>query len=411
MIIKGKNIFIDHGFTAGAVEFDDKITGIYDSESAAGFGTDLSAAQRAGEIIDAGEDYVIPGFVDIHTHGGAGGDFSDGSIEGNRIAAAHYAAHGVTSFLATTMTIPEVEIIDAVTAIKQYKDEADKARDIAFADAQMRGLAEARCMGVHLEGPFLSKAKKGAQAESALHSPDAALWHRFNDASGNIVRMVTVAPEEPGGIEFVKEVSKYCAVSVGHTACDYETAMAAYEAGASHATHLFNGMPSLHHRNPGPIAAAMDSGASAELICDGLHINPAIIRLTYKLFGDKLNLISDSLRCAGLPDGDYELGGQPIHLSGGVARLKGTDTLAGSAITVHDAVKNVVRFGLPLEAAIYAATAAPALAAGIAGEKSDDGGKDATAGVGIFAPGNYADILILDKNLDIKAVYIGGKRL
>jgi N-acetylglucosamine-6-phosphate deacetylase len=178
------------------------------------------------------------------------------------------------------------------------------------------------------------------------------MFHRLNEASGNLVRLITVAPEEPGALDFIREVSKICTVSVGHTTADYDTAMAAFEAGASHATHLYNGMDGLHHRKPGIIAAAMDAGASAELICDGLHIHPAAIRVAYKLYGEKLNLVSDSLRCAGMPDGDYELGGQPITLSGGVARLSGTDTLAGSAISMLDALRNVVAFGLSLPEAV-----------------------------------------------------------
>ena len=172
--------------------------------------------------------------------------------------------------------------------------------------------------------------------------------------------------------------------------------MAGFQAGASHATHLYNGMPSFLHRAPGVIGAAFDAGASVELICDGLHIHPAVIRATYQLFGEKLNLISDSLRCAGMPDGDYELGGQPIVVKGGKATLL-DGTLAGSSISMLDAVRNVVRFGLPLEAAVYAATSAPALAA-----KLD---------VGVIEAGRAADLLVLDKDLNLKAVFVDGRRL
>ena len=174
--------------------------------------------------------------------------------------------------------------------------------------------------------------------------------------------------------------------------------MAGFAAGATHATHLYNGMPSFLHRAPGIIGAALDSGASVELICDGLHIHPAVIRATYKMFGDKLNLISDSLRCAGMPDGDYELGGQPITMKNGKATLTGTDTLAGSSISMLDALRNVVKFGLPLEAAVYAASTAPAQAAGL----SD---------IGAIEAGRAADLLVLDKDLNLKAVFINGERL
>lgn len=199
-------------------------------------------------------------------------------------------------------------------------------------------------------------------------------------------------------MEFVANVSKKAAVSLGHTSCNYDQAMEAFARGASHATHLYNGMDGLHHRKPGIIAAAMDAGASVELICDGLHIHPAAIRLAHKLYGDKLNLVSDSLRCAGMPDGDYELGGQPITLSGGVARLTGTDTLAGSSISMLDALRNVVRFGLPLTDAVYAASTAPAEAARL-------------TDVGSLQAGKCADIVILDKDLCLKAVFVDGKKI
>jgi N-acetylglucosamine-6-phosphate deacetylase len=292
----------------------------------------------------------------------------------------YYAAHGVTSFLATTMTLPEAVLTPAMHAIRDFK------RD--------RG---AKCAGVHLEGPFLSFAKRGAQAAENLHLPDAALFDRLNEASGGQVRLVTVACEEEGAMEFISHVSRTATVSLGHTSCSYDQAMEAFARGASHATHLFNGMEGLHHRKPGIVAAAMDAGASVELICDGLHIHPAVIRMVHRLYGRKLNLISDSLRCAGMPDGDYMLGGQPITMKGGKATLTGTDTLAGSSISVLDAVRNVVRFGLPLADAVYAATTAPAQAVGL-------------ADVGVLRAGAAADLVVLDQDLKLLAVYVDGEK-
>ena len=201
--------------------------------------------------------------------------------------------------------------------------------------------------------------------------------------------------EEENALSFIREVSQICAVSLGHSTADYDTAMAGFAAGASHATHLYNGMPSFLHRAPGIIGAAFDAEASVELICDGLHIHPAVIRATYQLFGDKLNLISDSLRCAGMPDGDYELGGQPIVVKNHKATLL-DGTLAGSSISLLDAVRNVVRFGLPLAEAVYAASTAPALAARL----------DA----GVLQAGKAADLLVLDKDLTLQAVFVDGKR-
>lgn len=366
MLIKNGLVFVNREFVAADVTFDTVITAI---------GSDK------GEGFDAFGCYVVPGFVDIHTHGAVGCDFSDGKPEDMQPMADYYAAHGVTSFLATTMTLSENTLTDAMHTIRDF-----------------HRCGGAKCAGVHLEGPFLSSTKKGAQAECHLHRPDSGMFHRLNEASGGSVKLVTVACEEPGGMEFIREVSRVCTVSLGHSVADYDTAMAAFSAGAEHATHLYNGMPPLLHRAPGIIGAALDSGASVELICDGLHIHPAAIRAAYRMFGDKLNLISDSLRCAGMPDGDYELGGQPITVRDGKATLKNSDTLAGSAISLLDAVRNAVRFGLPLEAAIYAAATAPALAA-----KLED--------VGSISIGKRADFLVLDKDLQIKAVFVDGECL
>lgn len=321
--------------------------------------------------------YVIPGLVDIHTHGAIGEDFSDGKPQGLQPLADYYAAHGVTSYLATTMTLQEDVLTAAMHAIRDFRRQGG-----------------AKCAGVHLEGPFLSMAKRGAQAAGNLHRPDIDMLCRLNEASGGLVRMVTVAPEEAGAMEFIQLASQMCTVSLGHTTADYETAMAAFACGASHATHLFNAMPAFLHREPGVVGAALDSGASVELICDGLHIHPAVVRAAWRLFGDRLNLISDSLRCAGMPDGEYELGGQPITVQNGRATLTGSNTIAGSSISMVDALRNVVAFGMPLTDAVYAASTAPAKAAGL------DAGK--------IAIGKPADLVVLDQALNLVAVYVDG---
>ncbi len=362
MRIKNGKILIGKSFVDADIQFDRNITAIGRLEGPA----------------DMEGGYVIPGLVDVHTHGAVGEDFSDGKPAGLQPLADYYAAHGVTSYLATTMTLREEVLTPAMHAIRDFKPRSG-----------------AKCAGVHLEGPFLSYAKRGAQAAENLHKPDPALFHRLNEASGGQVRLVTVACEEEGALPFIREISRICTVSLGHTTADYDTAMSGFLAGASHATHLYNGMPSLLHRAPGVIGAAFDAGASVELICDGLHIHPSVIRATYQLFGDKLNLISDSLRCAGMPDGDYELGGQPIVVKNHKATLL-DGTLAGSSISLLDAVRNVVRFGLPLAGAVYAASTAPALAAGL----------DA----GVIAQGRAADLLVLDEDLALKAVFVDGQR-
>ena len=366
MVIGNAKLFLDGKFQEGSISFENGVI------------TEIGPANAPADV-DAQGKYVVPGFVDVHTHGAMGEDFSDGKPEGLAPAARHYAAHGVTSFLATTMTLKEEVLTPAMHAIGGFQRPADGAK----------------CAGIHLEGPFLSYAKRGAQAAENLHKPDAALFHRLNEASGGLVRLVTVACEEEGAMPFIQEVSKACTVSLGHTPADYDTAMAAFQAGASHATHLYNGMPSLLHRAPGVIGAAFDSGATVELICDGLHIHPSVIRLTRQLFGKKLVIISDSLRCAGMPDGQYELGGQPIEMKNGKATLLGTDTLAGSSSNLLDEVRNVVSFGLTLEDAIYAVSQAPAQAVGL---------KD----VGVLEAGKRADLLVLDGSLNLEQVYIDG---
>ena len=174
---------------------------------------------------------------------------------------------------------------------------------VRCACAYTRTDRDARCLGIYLEGPFLSDAKKGAQAADNLHAPDIEMFHRLNEASGNTVRLLGVAPEQPGAPALIREASRTCAVSVAHTAADYATAMRGYQSGATHTTHLFNGMNPLHHREPGVVGAAFDSHASAELICDGIHIHPAVVRMAFRLFGEKLVLVSDSVRCAGMPEG------------------------------------------------------------------------------------------------------------
>lgn len=369
MRIYNAKIFIGKEFIKGGIDFGERI-------NAVGEGI------NNGDI-DAKGAYIIPGLVDIHTHAAVGEDASDGKPEGISVMARHYASQGVTSWCPTTMTLKEPTLIRAAKAIKSYRRTPDGAK----------------VAGINLEGPFVCYAKRGAQNAENLHKPDYEMLCRINEASGGIVKLVTVAPEEDGAIEFIEKASKVCAVSIGHTCADYDTALAAYKAGASHTTHLFNAMPGLAHREPGVVAAARDCSATVELICDGLHIHPSVVRLTSALFGDKLCFISDSLRCTYMPDGEYEFGGQTITLKDGKACMTGTDTLAGSTIHLIDAVRRAVKFGLSLEEAVYAATMAPAKVI-----KADDK-------IGSLEIAKCADFVILDKKLNVMDVYIDGEAI
>ena len=369
MIIGNAKVFIDGKFIPGSVTLENGII--------------TAIGNEAAYDVDAKGQYLVPGFVEVHSHGAMGGDFSDGKAEDMAKMSRYYAQNGVTSYLATTMTLKEHTLTPAMEVIRDFVRPADGAK----------------CAGIHLEGPFLCYNKRGAQAAENLHLPDADMFDRLNKASGGKVKLVTVAPETEGAMEFIRKVSPVCTVSLGHTEADYDTAMEAYKNGASHATHLFNSMPSLHHRTPGVIAAAFDSGATAELICDGLHIHPGVIRMASALFGEKLVVISDSLRCAGMPDGEYELGGQPIEMKNGKATLKGSSTLAGSSTNLLQELKNLVAFGMPLETALTAMTIAPARAVRLDGK------------IVSIAIGKAADLLLLDENLNLTATYIDGEQL
>ncbi len=367
MLIKNALVFVGKEFIKTDIEFNKMITSIGSTDKDAD--------------IDGSGMYIIPGLIDIHTHGAVGYDFSDGDTEAISHISRFYAKNGVTSFLATTMTLSEELLTKAVKAIRSHSNSSG-----------------AKCAGIHLEGPFINSKKCGAQNAKYIMSPDLEMFERICCESGGLVKIITLACELEGALEFIKEASKKCVVSLGHTNADYETSVSAYNSGATHATHLYNAMPPFLHREPGVIGAAFDRSNSAEIICDGLHIHPSVIRSAFDVLKDRLCLISDSLRCAGMTDGVYELGGQEIELKNGKAVIRGTDTLAGSTITVFDALKNAVKFGVPLEKAVYAATTAPAKAARI-------------DNLGELKVGNCADLLILDKDLNLISVYIDGEKI
>lgn len=346
----------------------------------------ISSASGDGQVLNADGCYVIPGLVDVHFHGCIGEDFSDATPEGLQRMADYELSQGVTYICPAGMTLPEEQLV------KICENAAAHRR---------KNTGGAELVGVHLEGPFLSMAKKGAQNADYLHAPDIAMLRRLQTSAEGCVRLVTTAPEEAGALEFIRAaVEAGIAVSVGHTVADYDTAKAAFAAGADHVTHLYNGMPPMHHRAPGVIGAAFDSpGVMAELICDGVHIHGAMVRLAFRLFGaERMILISDSLRATGMPDGMYPFGGQEIEVHGNRATIVGhPETLAGSVTSLMGCLRQAAAFGIPLADAVRAASYNPAKSIRI-----DDR-------AGSLEEGKEASIVLLDrKTLAVRKIIFKG---
>ena len=337
------------------------------------------------EGIDLAGAYVIPGLVDVHGHGNSGADFSDGDLNGLRTMARYLAANGVNSFAPASMTLPYEVLGTAFETAAQF--------------ARLHEPDCARLMGIHMEGPFFSEKKKGAQNGAYLRLPDFEAFRTLFARSEGLVRIVDVAAELPGAAEFAAQARELCTVSIAHTDCSYDDACAVFDAGATHLTHLYNAMPGIHHRKPGPIGAASErESVIAELICDGYHVHPSAVRMAFRLFPGRICLISDALRCCGMPDGQYMLGGQDVFLSGGVARLA-DGTIAGSASNLFTCMRKAVEFGIPKEQAILAATIVPARQIGRADE------------IGSLEAGKLADFVVCTESLEPKAVYLGGTRI
>ena len=372
MIIKNALVFNENGF------FEKKDIYVENGKFAGNSG---------GEDIDASGCYLIPGLTDIHFHACKGMDFSDGTLEAIRILAEYEAQNGITTMVPATMTFPEDVLINIAATASKYRQEENL----------VQGRAE--LVGINMEGPFISFAKKGAQNPDYIQKTDIDMLRRIIKASGGCVKLCDIAPETDGAMEFIKEASKECSISLAHTDCDYETAKEAFENGASHMTHLFNAMNPIHHRKPGPItAAAENEKVVVELITDGVHINPAVVRLCFKIFGkERIAIISDSTMATGLGDGEYTLGGQRIVADGKVARLE-DGTIAGSITNQMKCMtRAVLEMGISLEDAVHAAAVTPAKAVGIYDR------------VGSISDGKDANFVLLDrKNLEIRKVFIRG---
>lgn len=338
----------------------------------------IAAAASADEHerIDAEGLYVLPGLVDVHIHGAVGSDFCDGSKEGLCSIAAYLKANGITSFCPTSMTLPLEELKQIFSSILQVPAERNYAS----------------VAGIHMEGPFIAPAKKGAQKASHIIAPNVDAFHALQASCDNRIRLITLAPEEEGSMEFIRAVHEEVSISLGHSQADYETASQAYAAGANHVTHLYNAMMPLHHRDPGIIGAAADAPhVFAEIICDGIHIHPSAIRAAFRLFGaERMVLISDAMRATGMEDGCYDLGGQEVIKNGNRATLA-DGTLAGSVTNLFSCMKNAVSFGIPLYDAVRAATLNPARSIG-------------AHTIGSLAVGKEADVLLVDKELNLVRV-------
>ena len=365
MIIKGGKVFQEDGsFLEQAIYINDHRL------------VDKAEYQDDGEVIDAEGLLVLPGLVDIHSHGAAGEDFSDGNPEGLKKILQYEKRCGITSYCPTSMTFPKERLRQIFASIKGAQTEEG-----------------AKVVGINMEGPFLDPVKKGAHVEEWIAAPDVAFVRELNQDADGLVRLVTLAPNMDGAEEFIKEMHEEVCISLGHTAADYDCASRAMKLGAHHVTHLYNAMQPFGHRAPGLIGAAMDDPeCMVELICDGYHIHPSAIRAAFRMFGpERVILISDSMRATGMENGTYELGGQEVTVKDRKAVLK-DGTLAGSATNLYGCMCKAVEFGIPLEQAIMAATANPARSIGIFDR------------VGSIRIGKQADLLLVSENLELKRV-------
>ena len=365
MIIKGGKVFQEDGsFLEQALYINDHRL------------VDKAEYQDDEKVIDAEGLLVLPGLVDIHSHGAAGEDFSDGNPEGLKKILQYEKRCGITSYCPTSMTFPKERLRQIFASIKGAQTEE-----------------EAKVVGINMEGPFLDPAKKGAHVEEWIAAPDAAFVRELNQDVDGLVRLVTLAPNMDGAEEFIKEMHEEVCISLGHTAADYDCASRAMKLGAHHVTHLYNAMQPFGHRAPGLIGAAMDDPeCMVELICDGYHIHPSAIRAAFRLFGpERVILISDSMRATGMENGTYELGGQEVTVKDRKAVLK-DGTLAGSATNLFGCMCKAIEFGVPVDQAIFAATRNPARSIGI---------YDRTGSV---HTGKEADILLLTENFELKRV-------
>ena len=371
-IVNGRLVLKDRVID-GALVFDKKITGFCNG----------AEIPEGAEIIDAKGSFVSPGFIDIHSHGCVGEDVSDGSFEGLKKMSGHLLKNGVTAWLPTTITCPVPEIERAFGCVRRAKTECEN-----------ENWDGAIVLGANMEGPYLNRKRKGAHLEEHLLPPDAGFLKKHSD----IIKIVTIAPELDNGFSAVRAArGAGIVVSIGHSDASYEKAAESVANGVCHATHLFNAMSPLTHREPGVVGAAVSLDISVELIADTFHIHKDLFGLLHKIKGEKLVLITDGVRAAGLPDGNYDLGGQEITLRGIECRLR-DGTIAGSVLTMISAVKNMRgHTDAPLHEIINCASRNPARVIGIDNKK------------GSLNVGMDADVAVFDDKFNILKTIIGGE--
>lgn len=337
------------------------------------------------EVFDAKGLRIIPGLVDIHFHGAVGYDFMDGTNEALEHISSYEASVGVTAICPATMTMPLEDIIKSCSTAKAFKPQDNMAEIV----------------GINMEGPFVSHQKVGAQNPAYLKDPSADFFNEAQKAAGGLIKLLAIAPETPNGIQTIKDLKGKVLCSIAHTTANYDTATKAIEAGATHITHLYNAMPAMVHRDPGPIAAGADAPwCEAEIICDGIHIHPAAVRAAFKMYGDdRMILISDSMMAVGLKDGEYSLGGQKVHVSNRKATLD-SGTIAGSATNLYKCMQIAYQdMHLPMETVIKAATYNPARSINVLDK------------YGTLENGKVASLLLVDDDLNLKKVMVRGKWL
>ncbi|MGI6180674.1 MAG: N-acetylglucosamine-6-phosphate deacetylase [Agathobaculum sp.] len=346
-------------------------------------GDRIVSAAPSADACDMGGLYAVPGLVDLHLHGCAGYDFCDGTHEAISAIARYQAENGVAAICPATMAYPEQKLSAVMEAAASYVPER---RDAALA-------------GIHLEGPFVSAAKKGAQNGAYICRPDAELLRRLQQKANGLIKLCGVAPEVDGALDMIEQLAGEVRISLGHTEADYDTACEAFRRGARQVTHLYNAMQPFGHRSPGVVGAAADSDeVSVELITDGVHLHPAAVRASFRLFAGRVILVSDSMRAAGLPDGAYSLGDQEVTVRGGHATLQ-DGTIAGSVTSLLDCVRCAVGMGIPLGEAIRSASTNPARAIGISHD------------YGSLEPGKLANVILLDEELEVHSIILRGQIL